>query len=101
MKNQNNKIENLLKKLPLLRKIDLGLSRINRLNKDLKIDLNKLKVKTLTVSGSNGKLSTISFIRSIFEAAGYKVDLFTSPHVQSYTERFVFESQEISLFLNF
>ena len=32
----------------------------------------------------------------LFEAAGYKVDLFTSPHVQSYTERFIFESKEIS-----
>ena len=30
------------------------------------------------------------------ETAGYKVDLFTSPHVQNYTERFIFESKEIS-----
>jgi|TARA_B110000438_G_scaffold262951_1_gene274587 dihydrofolate synthase/folylpolyglutamate synthase len=92
------RIENLISKFLLLhnRKIDLSLDRINRLNKDLKIDLNKLQKKTITVSGTNGKWSTAVTMSSIFEAAGYKVDLFTSPHVQSYTERFIFESKEIS-----
>jgi len=97
MKKQS-RIENLISKFLLLhdRKIDLSLDRINRLNRDLKIDLNKLKKKTITISGTNGKWSIAATIRSIFEAAGYKADLFTSPHVQSYTERFVFESKEIS-----
>ena len=97
MKKQS-RIENLISKFLLLhdRKIDLSLDRINRLNKDLKINLKKLRPKTITVSGTNGKWSTATTVRSIFEAAGYKVDLFTSPHVQSYTERFIFESKEIS-----
>lgn len=95
MQNQT-KIEKLIEKLPLQRKIDLDLSRINRLNKDLKINLEKLQSKCITLTGTNGKFSTAITIRSIFEAAGYKVDLFTSPHVQNYTERFVFESKEIS-----
>ena len=95
MLNQN-KIENLLKELPLLRKIDLSLSRINRLNKDLKINLNKLQEKTITISGTNAKASTAAFLKSILEAANYKVDCFTSPHCFSYSERFVFESKEIS-----
>ena len=43
-----SKIENLLKKLPLHRKIDLSLSRISRLNKDLNINLEKLQNKTIT-----------------------------------------------------
>ena len=96
MKKQT-RIENLISKFLLLhnRKIDLSLDRINRLNQDLKIDFNKLKAKTITVSGTNGKWSIATTIRSIFEVAGYKVDLFTSPHVQSYTERFIFESKEI------
>ena len=98
MKKKQTKIENLISKFLLLhnRKIDLSLDRINRLNKDLKINLPKLQSKTITVSGTNGKWSTAKTISSIFEAAGYKVDLFTSPHVQNYTERFVFESKEIS-----
>ena len=97
MKKQS-RIENLISKFLLLhdRKIDLSLDRVNRLNKDLKIDIDKLQKKTVTVSGTNGKWSTAVTISSIFEAAGYKVDLFTSPHVQNYTERFIFESKEIS-----
>ena len=93
MQNQT-KIEKLLKKLPIQRKIDLSLSRINRLNKDLKINLNKLQEKTLTISGTNAKASTAAIIKSIFEAANYKVDCFTSPHCFSYSERFVFESKK-------
>ena len=96
MPNQSNKIENLLNELPLLRKIDLSLSRIHRLNKDLNTDILKLQKKTITVSGTNGKWSTSIFLRSILEAANYKIDVFSSPHLKSYTERFVFESQEIS-----
>jgi len=92
------KIEKLLKKLLQLhdKRIDLSLDRINRLNKDLKTNIGRLQNKTITVSGTNAKWSVATTIRSIFEAAGYKVDLFTSPHVQKYTERFVFESKEIS-----
>jgi len=95
---KKSKIESLISKFLLLhdRKIDLSLDRINRLNKDLKINIDKLGKKTITISGTNGKWSTAVTIRSIFEAAGYKVDLFTSPHVQNYTERFIFESKEIS-----
>ena len=95
---KKSRIENLISKFLLLhdRKIDLSLDRINRLNKDLKINFEKLRDKTITICGTNGKWSTAVTIRSIFEAAGYKVDLFTSPHVQKYTERFIFESKEIS-----
>jgi len=97
MKKQS-RIENLISKFLQLhdRKIDLSLDRINRLNKDLKINIDNLQKKTVTLSGTNGKWSTAITMRSIFEAAGYKVDLFTSPHVQNYTERFIFESKEIS-----
>ena len=92
----HSKIENLLKKLPLQRKIDLSLSRISRLNKDLNINLEKLQNKTITFTGTNGKYSTALAVRSIFEAANYKVDLFTSPHISRYEERYVFGSKEIS-----
>ena len=97
MKKQT-RIENLISKFLLLhdQKIDLSLDRINRLNKELNINIDKLSAKTITISGTNGKCSTAATIRAIFEAANYKVDLFTSPHVQNYTERFVFESKEIS-----
>ena len=95
---KKSKIENLISKFLLLhdRKIDLSLDRINRLNKDLKINFEKIQDKAIAICGTNGKWSNAITIFSIFEAAGYKVDLFTSPHVQKYTERFIFESKEIS-----
>ena len=98
MKKQT-KIENLIQKKLLRlhdRKIDLSLDRIHRLNQDLKINIDKLRAKTITVSGTNAKWSIGSTLCSIFEAAGYKFDFFSSPHLQFYTERFVFESKEIS-----
>ena len=97
MKKQS-RIENLISKFLQLhdRKIDLSLDRINRLNKDLNIDLEKLQSKTCTITGTNAKFSVACAMRGIFEAAGYKIDLFTSPHISRYSERYVFGSKEIS-----
>jgi dihydrofolate synthase/folylpolyglutamate synthase len=39
------------------------------------------------VAGTNGKGSTCAFLRSILEAAGYDVHVYTSPHLVDYTER--------------
>lgn len=41
------------------------------------------------VAGTNGKGSTIAFMRAIAEAAGCKVNAFTKPHLVSLNERFV------------
>ena len=39
------------------------------------------------VAGTNGKGSTIAFMRSILEAAGYRVHVYTSPHLVKFAER--------------
>jgi dihydrofolate synthase/folylpolyglutamate synthase len=39
------------------------------------------------VAGTNGKGSTISFLRSFFEANGYSVNIYTSPHLVEFNER--------------
>ncbi len=39
------------------------------------------------VAGTNGKGSTCAFLRAGLEAAGYKVHVFTSPHLVRYNER--------------
>lgn len=44
-------------------------------------------LKFVHVAGSNGKGSTCSMIASTLTEAGYKVGLFTSPHIEDYTER--------------
>ncbi|WP_316571844.1 folylpolyglutamate synthase/dihydrofolate synthase family protein [Neobacillus sp. YIM B06451] len=45
------------------------------------------KVKTIHIGGTNGKGSTVTFLRSILEAAGYSVGTYTSPYIESFNER--------------
>jgi dihydrofolate synthase/folylpolyglutamate synthase len=40
------------------------------------------------VAGTNGKGSTIAFMRAILEAAGLRVQVYTSPHLVRFNERF-------------
>lgn len=46
-----------------------------------------LKHKAIHVAGTNGKGSTVQFVRSILTQEGYRVRTFTSPHLVSITER--------------
>jgi dihydrofolate synthase/folylpolyglutamate synthase len=45
------------------------------------------KFRSVHVAGTNGKGSTASFIAHMLQAAGYRVGLYTSPHLVSFTER--------------
>ena len=45
------------------------------------------KLKTIHVAGTNGKGSTSHMLASIFQEAGYKVGLYTSPHLIDFRER--------------
>ncbi|MEW5801355.1 MAG: folylpolyglutamate synthase/dihydrofolate synthase family protein [bacterium] len=45
------------------------------------------KIRTIHVAGTNGKGSTCSMIASVLQAAGYRVGLYTSPHLVDFTER--------------
>lgn len=45
------------------------------------------KFRSVHVAGTNGKGSTSSFIASMLQAAGYRVGLYTSPHLVSFAER--------------
>ena len=53
------------------------------------------KVKTIHVGGTNGKGSTSHMIASILQEAGYKVGLYTSPHLKNFTERIRINGKEI------
>lgn len=48
------------------------------------------------VAGTNGKGSTIAFLRAILESAGLKVHAYTSPHLHRFNERITLASREIS-----
>lgn len=51
--------------------------------------------KSLHIAGTNGKGSTSSMLAAIFQAAGYKTGLYTSPHLRSFTERIRINGKEI------
>ena len=54
------------------------------------------KMRIIHVAGTNGKGSVCAYLRSILEAAGYRVALFTSPHLVDIRERFVVAGEMIS-----
>lgn len=63
------------------------------------------KFKSIHVGGTNGKGSTSHMLASILQEAGYKVGLYTSPHLKSFTERIKINGVEIpkrkiTLFIN-
>ena len=54
------------------------------------------KFKSIHVAGTNGKGSTSSMLASILQEAGYKVGLYTSPHLKDFRERIRINGQMIS-----
>jgi len=66
--------------------IDLTLARIEGLLKDLGHPELSLP-PVVHVAGTNGKGSTLAFLRAYLEAAGYKVHVYTSPHLVRFNER--------------
>ena len=56
----------------------------------------KIENKVIHIAGTNGKGSTCNFIRSILEHSGYKVGMFTSPHLINYNERIYFNKRFIT-----
>lgn len=75
--------------------IDLSLSRIRSFLNKLDNPQDKIK-NIIHVAGTNGKGSTCAFLRSILEGHGYSVNVFTSPHLVSYNERFRLAGELIS-----
>ncbi len=52
--------------------------------------------KSIHVAGTNGKGSTSHSLAAVFQAAGYKTGLYTSPHLKSFTERIRIDGKEIN-----
>jgi dihydrofolate synthase/folylpolyglutamate synthase len=74
--------------------IKLGLHNIERLLKLLQNP--EEKFTSIHIAGTNGKGSTSSFIASILSSSGYKVGLYTSPHLVDFTERIRINGAPIS-----
>ncbi len=91
------KIKKILKRLLQLhpKSIDLSLVRIKRLLKDLDNPEKKID-NVIQVVGTNGKYSFCSALREIYETAGYKVNMNTSPSLRKFNERYYFAGKYIS-----
>ena len=91
------KLQNLVSKLEKhhKKKIDLSLERTYSLLNSLGNPHEKLQ-NIINVVGTNSKASMAYSLKAILNEAGYKCNLYTSPHLQSYTERFIFNDKEIS-----
>ena len=74
--------------------IQLGMERIEGLLRELGNP--EQKIKTIHVTGTNGKGSVTSMITNILLAANLKVGKFTSPHLVRYNERICLNGEEIS-----
>ncbi|WFD11224.1 bifunctional folylpolyglutamate synthase/dihydrofolate synthase [Tepidibacter hydrothermalis] len=71
----------------------LGLDNITKLLSLLDNPQDDLNI--IHVAGTNGKGSTCSFINSMLISGGYKVGLYTSPYLESFTERIRINSENI------
>jgi dihydrofolate synthase/folylpolyglutamate synthase len=80
--------ERVLERLTALhvRLIDLSLDRVLRLLAALGNPQDRLP-PAIHVAGTNGKGSTLAFLRAFLEAAGYRVHVYTSPHLVRFNER--------------
>jgi len=87
------KIVNRLQKLHP-KEIDLSLDRIKSLCK--KLGNPQDEINCIQVCGTNGKGSTISFLRSILKEANIKCNIYTSPHVKRINERFIYNDVMIT-----
>lgn len=56
----------------------------------------QLEFRSIHVAGTNGKGSTSHFIASVLQSAGYRVGLYTSPHLKDFRERIKVNGEMIS-----
>ena len=77
------------------KRIDLTIERTINLLKKLGNPQDKLK-NVISVVGTNSKYSICQSLRAILIQAGYKCNLYLSPHLQTYNERFIYNNREIS-----
>src|SRR5665213_642186 len=69
------------------KRIDLSLDRVQRLLAALDHPEQKLP-PVIHVAGTNGKGSTIAFMRAVLEAADKRVHVYSSPHLVRFNERY-------------
>jgi len=73
--------------------IELGLARVSSVAERLNLHLDCVR---FVVAGTNGKGSTCTMLAAILAAAGYRVGLYTSPHLLAFNERACINGEAVS-----
>ena len=76
------------------KEIDLSLDRVKNLC--AKLGNPQDEIQCIQVCGTNGKGSTIAFLHSILKEANIKSNIYTSPHIKTINERFIYNDEIIS-----
>ena len=71
-----------------------GLTRMNIMME--KLGYPEKNIKTVHVGGTNGKGSTVAYLRNILESAGLTVGTFTSPYIEQFNERISINGEPIA-----
>ena len=74
--------------------IDMGLERVSQVA--ARLDVLKPAPFVFTVAGTNGKGTTCRTLEAMLMAAGYKVGVYSSPHLVRYTERVRVQNTELA-----
>jgi len=90
MNSYQSTLDYLFSQLPMYQRIGAVAYKAN-LDNTIKLlaELNnpETKFKSIHVAGTNGKGSTSHMLASVFQTAGYKTGLYTSPHLKDFRER--------------
>lgn len=97
--NYQETIEYLYRQLPVYQQVG-GIAYKEGLDNSLALDTYfdhpHRKYKTIHVGGTNGKGSTSHLLAAILQQSGYKVGLYTSPHLVDFRERIRVDGEKIS-----
>jgi dihydrofolate synthase/folylpolyglutamate synthase len=74
--------------------IKMGLDRCRRVAE--KLNLIHWDIPVVIVGGTNGKGSTLAVLQSIYQQAGYRNFLYTSPHIRRFNERIQLDGQPVT-----
>jgi dihydrofolate synthase/folylpolyglutamate synthase len=92
-------IDYLFARLPMFSRIGMAAYK-NDLNNTIELcrflDNPQDKFKSIHIAGTNGKGSVSHMLASIFQSAGYKTGLYTSPHLKDFRERIKINNEWVS-----
>lgn len=74
--------------------INLGLERMHQVAGRMRVT--QPEAVTISVAGTNGKGSSVALLERIYQAAGYRVGCYSSPHLVRYTERIRIDGAEVN-----